>query len=210
MPRPNRVAAAMVDTEDAKASPAGSLDERGRALVDRARAFAHRAHNAIEHTRKYTGEPYTTHLAAVAALVESAGGTAEMVAAAWLHDVVEDTPTTLQTVTAEFGSTVGALVEQLTDVSQPEDGNRAARKALDRAHLAAASPEAQTVKLADLIDNSHSITEHDPGFARVYMQEKRALLEVLTAGDTTLRARASAIVERYFARRHASAADPGS
>ncbi|MEM1433642.1 MAG: HD domain-containing protein [Pseudomonadota bacterium] len=189
----------MADTTSQQSS------ERDTALVARARAFAHQAHGAIEQTRKYTGEPYTVHLAAVAALVESAGGTAEMVAAAWLHDVVEDTPTTLRTVAAEFGSAVGALVEQLTDVSKPEDGNRAVRKALDRDHLAEASPEAQTVKLADLIDNSDSITEHDPGFARVYMQEKRELLKVLTAGDRDLWARANAIVEGYEAGRDADA-----
>jgi hypothetical protein len=89
---------------------------------------------------------------------------------------------------------VASLVEQLTDVSRPEHGNRAARKAIDRAHTASASAAAKTLKLADLIDNSRSILERDPGFARVYIEEKRLLLEVLREGDPTLWGTAARIV----------------
>jgi hypothetical protein len=78
----------------------------------------------------------------------------------------------------------------LTDVSRPEDGNRAARKAIDLAHTAKASPAAKTIKLADLIDNTRSIVERDPDFAKVYLQEKARLLEVLQEGDPTLMAMA--------------------
>jgi hypothetical protein len=53
---------------------------------------------------------------------------------------------------------------------------------------------AQTVKLADLIANSRSIMAHDPAFAKIYLEEKRMLLEVLTRGDATLMARARSIV----------------
>lgn len=71
------------------------------------------------------------------------------------------------------------MVDMLTDVSRPEDGNRAARKKLDREHLAKATPEVKTIKLADLIHNTESIVAHDPKFAEVYLEEKRALLSVL-------------------------------
>jgi hypothetical protein len=64
------------------------------------------------------------------------------------------------------------------------------RKARDCAHSAQAPAEAQTIKLADLISNSRSIMEHDPEFARVYLEEKRLLLEVMTKGDATLMAEA--------------------
>jgi hypothetical protein len=50
------------------------------------------------------------------------------------------------------------------------------------------------VKLADLIANSRSIMAHDPTFARVYLEEKRMLLEVLSRGDATLMAEARRIV----------------
>ena len=79
------------------------------------------------------------------------------------------------------------LVMWLTDVSKPSDGSRKARKLIDRAHTAAAPPEAKTIKLADLIDNIKSILARDPDFARVYLREKRLLLdEALKEGDATL------------------------
>lgn len=81
---------------------------------------------------------------------------------------------------------VGELVDWLTDVSKPEDGNRQVRKELDRQHMARAIPAAKTIKLADLIDNTLTIKARDPQFWRVYRREKLALLEVLREGDRTL------------------------
>jgi hypothetical protein len=96
---------------------------------------------------------------------------------------------------------VACLVEMLTDVSKPEDGNRATRKAMDREHTANASSQAKTIKLADLIDNTHSIVEHDPDFARVYMREKTRLLQVLSEGDPTLYRKATDLVIDYEVQR---------
>jgi (p)ppGpp synthase/HD superfamily hydrolase len=127
-------------------------------------------------------------------VAEVPGSTAEMVAAAWLHDTVEDTGVTATDIHMNFGPEVAALVGWLTDVSKPEDGNRAHRKAMDRAHTAEAPAEAQTVKLADLISNSRSIMAHDPAFARTYLEEKRLMLEVMTRGDRGLHAEASRFV----------------
>ena len=148
-------------------------------LIDRARQFAIQAHAAIGHRRKYTQLPYDVHLANVATIVSSVTEDAEMIAAAWLHDVVEDTPVTLERVESEFGKGVAELVESLTDVSKPEDGNRATRKTIDRKHLAHASSRAKTVKLADIIDNAKDISKHDPAFAEVYLAESKELLRVL-------------------------------
>ena len=167
-------------------------------LVERAKAFATRFHESVGHVRKYTGEAYTEHLQAVADMVESVSGSPEMIAAAWLHDVVEDTPATLDQVQKEFGVLVAELVRELTDVSRPEDGNREARKAIDRAHLAEASVKAKTIKVADLIDNSRSVLEHDQRFAKTYMREKQLLLEVLREADEFLHREATAIVDSYF------------
>jgi|LauGreDrversion4_2_1035121.scaffolds.fasta_scaffold332240_1 (p)ppGpp synthase/HD superfamily hydrolase len=154
--------------------------------VERARIFATAAHAAVGQTRKYTGEPYVVHPIEVSEIVASVGGTDAMVAAALLHDVLEDTGVTFDVLEAEFGSEVAELVLWLTDVSKPEDGNRSTRKALDRQHSAAAPAEAQTIKVADLISNTRSIVAHDPGFAKLYLEEKRMLLEVLTKADPTL------------------------
>lgn len=166
-------------------------------LTHRALAFATSAHASINQRRRYTGEPYIVHPIAVARLVRSIGGTNEMIAAALLHDVVEDTPVTLVEIEREFGGVIASLVEQLTDVSVPEDGNRAIRKEINRQHSARATAEGQTIKLADLIDNSRTIKEHDPEFAKVYMREKRALLEVLTKGDLGLQRQAWVIVDSW-------------
>ena len=167
------------------------LDVYGRAaapldVISRAKAFATAAHAAVHQVRKYTGEPYICHPAAVARIVQSVRHTEEMVAAAWLHDVVEDTGIELDTIRTEFGDAVADLVYWLTDKSKSSDGNRETRKALDRAHLAIAPPEAQTIKLADLIDNALTIDKYDPNFARVYRHERDRLLEVMTLGDSVL------------------------
>jgi (p)ppGpp synthase/HD superfamily hydrolase len=118
-----------------------------------------------------------------------------MIAAAWLHDTVEDTGVTIEVIRAEFGAEVAELVGWLTDVSRPEHGNRAHRKALDRAHSAMAPAEAQTVKLADLIANTRSIVAHDKAFAKTYLEEKRLLLAVMTKGDPTLMMEARHFIE---------------
>ena len=161
-------------------------------LVARARAFAERAHGAIDHRRKYSGRPYTEHLARVAARVAQATDDPAAIAAAWLHDVVEDTPATHGDIEHTFGPRVADLVRALTDVDA-EYGNRAARKAADRARLAQAPALAQTVKLADLIDNAGDIAANDPKFARVYLSEMGALLPLLTDGDPVLLAEAHAL-----------------
>ena len=155
-------------------------------IVERARIFATAAHAACGQLRKYTYEPYIVHPAEVVSIVRSVPHTDEMVAAAWLHDVVEDTGVTIEVIRAEFGTEVAELVGWLTDVSRPEQGNRATRKAIDRAHTAMAPAQAQTIKLADLISNTRSIMEHDEAFAKTYLEEKRLLLEVMTKGDATL------------------------
>jgi len=159
-------------------------------IVERARMFATAAHAAVGQLRKYTFEPYIVHPSEVAGIVAEVGGTPEMIAAAWLHDTVEDTGVTSELIRKEFGDEVAMLVGWLTDVSRPDHGNRAARKAVDRAHTAAAPAAAQTIKLADLICNTKSIVAHDPKFAVTYLAEKRQLLEVMTKGDPALRARA--------------------
>lgn len=159
-------------------------------IVERARIFATAAHSAVAQLRKYTHEPYIVHPAEVAGIVASVPHTDEMLAAAWLHDTVEDTGVTNEIIRAEFGDKVAELVGWLTDVSRPEQGNRAVRKAIDRAHSASAPAEAQTVKLADLISNTRSITAHDAKFAVTYLEEKRLMLEVMTKGDATLMAEA--------------------
>jgi DNA-binding phage protein len=160
--------------------------------VIKAYEFAAKAHGSQK--RKYTGEPYVNHPFEVMGIVASVPHTEDMLCAALLHDVLEDTDATEQEIAKEFGESVCEMVKWLTDVSKPEDGNRAKRKEIDRNHIANAPVEAKTIKLADLISNSKSIMQHDESFAKVYLQEKKLLLEVLQDGDPMLLAKAQAIV----------------
>lgn len=172
-----------------------TMELSGMDIIRKAQVYAMAAHAAVGQKRKYTNEPYIVHPAEVAKIVAGVpGATPDMVAAAWLHDVVEDTGCTFTDIHMAFGIDIATLVGWLTDVSKPEDGPRWFRKKMDREHTAEAPAEAQTIKLADLISNSRSIMEHDPKFARVYLEEKRLLLEVLTRGDAGLHAEASKYV----------------
>jgi len=166
-------------------------------LEERALIFATKAHKG--QVRKYTGEPYVNHPIAVANLIRGRAGVSEyMIAAALLHDTVEDTDTTIEDIKREFGDIVAIFVDGLTDLSKPEDGNRATRKEIDRQHLAKGLPPVHTIKLADLIDNSKSIEEFDKDFSKVYMAEKKKLLEVLNCGDKDLCMQAKCIVDSYY------------
>jgi (p)ppGpp synthase/HD superfamily hydrolase len=160
-------------------------------LVERALAFATEAHGRVGQVRKYTGEPYINHPIEVMGIVRTAAHyTDVMLAAALLHDTIEDTTVTRYDLEREFGSDLADMVMELTD--QCTEGNRAKRKAAEAMRLSTISAEAQTVKLADLISNSASIIEHDPGFAQVYLREKNQILELMTAGDPGLYTRAVA------------------
>ena len=159
--------------------------------------FATIAHDGQK--RKYTGEPYIVHPIAVAAKVKEIGGSMEMQAAAYLHDVLEDTDVGVEELGLFLFSIVAVkdsaedildMVIDLTDefekVKYP-DLNRKTRKAKEADRLSRASADAQTVKYCDLFDNTLSITEHDPKFSKVYLKEKAVLLEAMKDGDTGMR-----------------------
>ena len=84
-------------------------------LEAKASEFARWAHDSINQTRNYTGEPYIVHPAQVVSVVRRVRHTPEMLAAAWLHDVVEDVDSvTSQQIHALFGPVVGEYVDWLT------------------------------------------------------------------------------------------------
>lgn len=168
-------------------------------LVTAAEIYATAAHGAINQRRKYTDEPYITHPQAVAALVSGAGGTPQMVAAAWLHDVAEDTGCTIDGLETMFGLTIATYVNWLTE-KQPEPGqklNRAQRKKAECQRIADAPVPVKTIKLADLIHNTSSITQHDPKFAKIYMAEKKELIWCLKDGHHKLLCQATQLIQDY-------------
>lgn len=108
---------------------------------------------AVKHKdQQYSGGlPYTHHLAAVEAVLKRFGQDADvLLAAAWLHDVVEDTGTKVKEVEEMFGEEVARLVEAVTN----EPGaNRKIRAALTYPKIRKAGYLAVTLKLADRIAN---------------------------------------------------------
>lgn len=162
-------------------------------LYQKALDFATQAHG--DQVRKYSGDPYIVHPVAVSKIVKTVTHTPEMLAASLLHDVVEDTPVTIEEIKSEFGNDIANLVFWLTDISKPEDGNRAARKEKDALHYAQGPADAQTIKIADLIDNSLDIYKNDPGFWKVYKKEKLRILDLLVDADPVLLERARVVVE---------------
>lgn len=145
--------------------------------------------------RKYTNEPYIVHPMSVAQTLLDLNAPEEVVAAAILHDTIEDTDTTYEEIKEKFGEIVASLVLEVTDVSKPEDGNRSARKHKDILHLAKSSYWGASIKLADLIDNSRSIVKYDKEFSRQYLIEKRFTLNVLSQGHPILKKWARDILE---------------
>jgi (p)ppGpp synthase/HD superfamily hydrolase len=154
-------------------------------IVERASKFARKAHR--DQNRRYTGEPYFVHLHEVARICAQHGCSKRAIAAAYLHDTIEDQPVTYEDLVMEFGKDVADIVRDLTDAPATA-GSRKERKVIDLARLAAAGAEAQTIKCADMISNTASIVRHDVGFARTYLPEKRAALTVTTRAHAGLRA----------------------
>lgn len=168
------------------------LSKHEDSRVIKALAFASKAHGDIDQKRKYTGENYIVHPIEVASLVmHYFPNDIEMICAALIHDVVEDTEITLEDVRKEFGDNIAELVHELTDASKPEDGNRAVRKAIDKKHIAAGSVRSHSIKLADIISNTdlsnlENIFTYDRSFASKYLHEKNSVLNVLQDGHEDL------------------------
>ena len=123
----------------------------GLRLVSEAAEFAARRHTGMQ--RKGRGnEPYINHLAEVANLLAIAtdGLDAELVAAGWLHDTIEDTGTTRKELAQKFSERVAASVVEVTDdMTLPKDQRRQ-QQVIDAPKK---SPGAKLIKIADKISN---------------------------------------------------------
>ena len=122
-----------------------------------------------------------------------------MIISAITHDTVEDCDITLDEIKSRFGYRVASLVDDLTDKTIPSDGNRAQRRKMDRERIAKIHPGAKTIKLADIIHNTSTITSVPRSFAALYMAEELEVLKVLTEGHPVLFEQANQIITEYFA-----------
>jgi (p)ppGpp synthase/HD superfamily hydrolase len=124
-------------------------------LVSKARDFA-RARHAGQHRHGAAREPYDAHLAEVAALVAGFGGAPEMVAAAWLHDTVEDCGVPASEIAVRFGADVAAIVAEVTDDKTLE---KAARKRMQVVNAPKKSPGGALVKICDKVSNIRAVAD---------------------------------------------------
>lgn len=127
-------------------------------LLDRAIIFAVKAHAGTE--RKGKGLPYIIHPMEAMEIVSTMTTDQEMLAAAALHDTVEDTDVTLEEIRAEFGDRVAMLVaheseEKKKDVSARESWHARKQAAIER--LASAPHDAKIVALGDKLSNMRAI-----------------------------------------------------
>lgn len=130
-------------------------------LVKRAADFARQWHGGQRRPNK-SQEPKIDHIAEVAQLVTDAGGRDVEIAAAWLHDVVEDTAVTLVDVRETFGADVAVLVDGLTDPPDFAALPLAQRKALQVQRLQKKPNGVKRVKIADQTSNVKSVLEDPP------------------------------------------------
>ena len=166
---------------------ATKIEGEDKRLYEIALEFATEAHG--DQKRKYTFEPYINHLVAVAKILIEMDQPLNVIIAGLLHDIVEDTEITLRNIEKVFGFQVGLLVDEVTDVYTKENYpnlNRRERKILECARIADISSSGKTIKLADLVDNTSSIVEHDKSFAKTYLIEKENMLNILHGGDSDL------------------------
>jgi guanosine-3',5'-bis(diphosphate) 3'-pyrophosphohydrolase len=130
------------------------------ALLLEALAFA--AHKHRDQRRKDpAASPYINHPIALANVLVNEGGVTdeEVLAAALLHDTVEDTATTSEELEEVFGARIARIVAEVTDDKALP---KAERKRLQVEHAAQLSPEAKLVKLADKICNLRDVAERPP------------------------------------------------
>lgn len=146
------------------------LPEAALETVRRAARAAERWHG--EQTRP-TGEPYTVHLLeALEVLARGAGERdPDVLAAALLHDVVEDTPATVADVEAEFGPVVAEYVDWLTKPPVRSRKDKRAAKVGYLRRLREAPPQAIAIKLADRASNARTLDRMPPDFQRRYYTE---------------------------------------
>ena len=165
--------------------PAKEAASRISNPILRAAFVAQTAHEGQK--RRGTGEDYISHPSRVAAAATLYDPTDEAaVCAAWLHDVVEDTPVTLEDINELFGDTVATIVDGLTNDGPREDQTREERKALDRKRLKGAPERVKIIKMLDRLDNIRDCGSLKPSFVQKYCRESRLLGEVLADADERL------------------------
>lgn len=147
--------------------------------VVRALFFAYHLHQG---QKRASGEPYISHPIEVANILKSLGGTQAMIAAGFLHDVVEDTSVTIEEIEAKFGSEISHLVDGVTKLSKFNVENKTERQAENfrRMFLAMAKDiRVIVVKLADRLHNMSTLHHLKPEKQQAIARETKEIFAPL-------------------------------
>lgn len=148
-------------------------------LICQAFQFAYELH---KDQKRKSGEPYIMHPVAVAGLLRDLGGDSAMIAAGFLHDVVEDTEVTLEEIESRFGEAVRQLVEGVTKLGKLEFSSKTERQAENfrRMFLAMAKDiRVIVVKLADRLHNMRTLEHLSPEKQKIIALETREIFAPL-------------------------------
>lgn len=137
------------------------MKKNEKGVVQKAKKFAEKAH-AGQFLKNADAFPFTEHLRRVAALVEGFGGTEEEIAAAWLHDVVEDTNVTIEDIRKEFGGSMAEIVDGLTDPVHFSEHPHRIRKAWQAKRILDKNASVKKIKIADQTVNSQMMSSDPP------------------------------------------------
>lgn len=150
-------------------------------LIGSAASYAAYAHR--DDVRKYNGEPYIMHPMRVAGYLSMYGYDNNLIAAGWLHDVVEDHPEySIKDLRKHFNDDVADLCSQVTNLSiQPHYLNlpRSQRVKMNREHVCRGSIRGQILKAFDRLDNIRSLLGAKDDFKRLYLAETKLLVDDL-------------------------------
>ncbi len=127
-------------------------------LIEKAYHMADQAHGGV---RRRSGEPYICHPLAVARLLVDLGMDSESIAAAILHDVVEDTPITIEEVRAQFGADVALLVDGVTKLTKIQFSSIEEQQAENLRKMLLAMSQDVRVMIIKLCDRLHNMRTGD-------------------------------------------------
>ena len=144
-------------------------------MITKAYELANKAHNGV---CRRSGEPYICHPLAVARLVLDLGMDSESIAAALLHDVVEDTPTTLEDLKAAFGEEVALLVDGVTKLTKIQFSNIEELQAENLRKMLLAMSRDVRVMIIKLCDRLHNMRTGDAWPEQKRRDKARETMEV--------------------------------
>ncbi|MCV2868511.1 HD domain-containing protein [Defluviimonas sp. WL0002] len=152
-------------------------------IIEQARQFAERAHQG-QFRKGAAREPYIVHLEEVAALAVRFGASETVIAAAWLHDTIEDCGVTAEELCERFGADITAIVQELTDDKSLGAEDRKRHQIL---HAPAKSEGAALLKICDKMSNVRAVAETPPvnwpvSRREAYLDWAEAVVDALPEG----------------------------